>query len=118
MKQQAKASEQKEQPQQFQKKARFCNGFGNGGRGQAKAQAQAQAQTNPWRSQAQSQHQQVGSGMGAFCMGGSDSRKGLSCGSGTGVFLPRGIWYSSETRKKPGIMACFIMLIKHKFLFK
>ena len=109
MKQQAKASEQKEQPQQFQKKARFCNGFGNGGRGQAKAQAQAQAQTNPWRSQAQSHRQQVGSGMGAFCKGGSDSRKVPSCGSGTGVFLPRGIWYSSETRKKPGSMACTVV---------
>ena len=99
MKQQGKASEQKEQPQQFQMKARFCNGFGNGGRGQAQAQAQA----NPWRSQAQSHRQQVGSGMGAFCKGGSDSRKVPSCGSGTGVFLPRGIWYSSETRKKPGM---------------
>lgn len=95
MKQQAKASVQKEQPQQFQKKARFCNGFGNGGRGQA------QAQTNPWSIQAQSHLQQIGSGMG-----GSDSRKGPSCGSGTGVFLPRGIWYSSETRKKPGTMFC------------
>ncbi|KAM4083419.1 hypothetical protein ACJW30_08G055200 [Castanea mollissima] len=102
MKQHAKASEQKEQHQQFQKKARFCNGFGNGGRGQA------QAQTNPWSIQAQSHPQQVGSGMGAFCMGGSDSRKGPSCGSGTGVFLPRGIWYSSETRKKPGCPAVFI----------
>ncbi|XP_050290256.1 uncharacterized protein LOC126728487 [Quercus robur] len=104
MKQQAKASEQKDQPQQFEKKARFRNGFGNGGRGQA----QAQAQTNPWSSQAQNHHQQVGSGMGAFCKGGSDSRKVPSCGSGTGVFLPRGIWYSSETRKKPGCPAVFI----------
>lgn len=88
-------SEPKEQPLQFPNKGRFCSGSGNGGK----------ARTDPWtqtQTQPQAQcHQQAGSGMRAFFLGG-DSGNG-SCGTGgTGVFLPRGVWYSSESRKKPG----------------
>lgn len=95
-------SEPKEQPQQFQKKDRFCSGSGNGGK----------ARTDPWtQTQPPAQcNQKVGSGMKAFVLGG-DSGTG-SCGAGgtggTGVFLPRGIWYSSESRKKPGCSTVFI----------
>jgi hypothetical protein len=88
-------SEPKEQPLQFPKKGKFCSGSGNGGK----------ARTDPWtqtQTQPQAQcHQQAESGMRAFVLGG-DSGNG-SCGTGgTGVFLPRGVWYSSESRKKPG----------------
>lgn len=82
-------SEPREQYQQHPKKGRFSNG--------------GRARTDPWtqaQPQAQS-HQQVGSGTRMFSRG-SDSGSG-SCG--TGVFLPRGIWYSSESRKKPGTMS-------------
>lgn len=85
-------SEPREQYQQHPKKGRFSNG--------------GRARTNPWtqaQPQAQS-HQQVGSGTRMFSRG-SDSGSG-SCG--TGVFLPRGIWYSSESRKKPGCSTVFI----------
>lgn len=95
-------SEPKEQPQQFQKKDRFCSGSGNGGK----------PWTDPWtQTQPPAQcNQKVGSGMKAFVLGG-DSGTG-SCGAGgTGVFLPRGIWYSSESRKKPGTLDCLLIFL-------
>lgn len=88
--------ERREQSQQFQKKGGVCNGSVNGGRA---------ARTSPWI-QTQQQvkcQQQNGSGRRMFFLG-SDSGSTESCG--TGVFLPRGIWYSSESRKKPGTIIC------------
>jgi hypothetical protein len=105
MKQQASSDWEKQAnvSQQFQKNGRLCSGLGNGGK----------ARTDPWtQTQPPAQcHQQVGSGTRAFSLGG-DSGNG-SCGTGgTGVFLPRGIWYSSEPRKKPGNLSfvCYIYL--------
>ncbi|KAG2673327.1 hypothetical protein I3843_13G073100 [Carya illinoinensis] len=95
---QAKISQQPErrqQPQQFQKKG----GSVDGGRA---------TRTNPWI-QTQQQvkcHQQNGSGMKIFFLGSDSGSTESSCG--TGVFLPRGIWYSSESRKKPGCSPVFI----------
>ncbi|KAF5446836.1 hypothetical protein F2P56_032434 [Juglans regia] len=95
---QAKISQQPErtvQPQQFLKKG----GSVDGGRA---------ARTNRWI-QPQQQvkcHQQNGSGMRIFFMGSDSGSTESSCG--TGVFLPRRIWYSSESRKKPGCSPVFI----------
>ncbi|KAE8039152.1 hypothetical protein FH972_011590 [Carpinus fangiana] len=100
MKQQASSDWEKQAnvSQQFLN-GRLCSGLGNGGK----------ARTDPWtQTQPPAQcHQQVGSGTRAFSLGG-DSGNG-SCGTGgTGVFLPRGIWYSSEPRKKPGCSTVYI----------
>lgn len=96
----------REQPQQVhEQKGGFCVNIGsfNGGKYRT---------TNPWtqpptKTQTQPQpqphikcHQKKGSAMRMFVLGGESSSES-SC-TGTGVFLPRGIWYSSEPRKKQG----------------
>ncbi|XP_040993978.1 uncharacterized protein LOC121240571 isoform X5 [Juglans microcarpa x Juglans regia] len=69
--------------------------------------------TNPWTQsptqrelQVKCNQQKGSSAMRMFVLGGESSSES-SC-TGTGVFLPRGIWYSSEPRKKPGCSTVFI----------
>ncbi|KAF5470489.1 hypothetical protein F2P56_011001 [Juglans regia] len=69
--------------------------------------------TNPWTQSPTQREPQVKcnqqkglSAMRMFVLGGESSSES-SC-NGTGVFLPRGIWYSSEPRKKPGCSNVFI----------
>ncbi|XP_015575494.1 uncharacterized protein LOC8279810 [Ricinus communis] len=83
----------KQQVKQFhQNKGRACSGFGNGQKVSSWVNLQ--------------QKQRTGSEMTAVFLGEPGSRSGSSCG--TGVFLPRGISNTCESRKKPG---CSTVLI-------
>ncbi|KAG2670057.1 hypothetical protein I3843_14G064700 [Carya illinoinensis] len=97
----------REQPQQVhEQKGGLCINIGrtlDGGKSRkTKPCTQSPTQTEP---QVKC-HQQKGSATRMFVQGGESSSES-SC-TGTGVFLPRGIWYSSEPRKKPGCSTVFI----------
>ncbi|KAF2291707.1 hypothetical protein GH714_035297 [Hevea brasiliensis] len=81
----------KQEARQFhQSKGRACTGSGNG-------------QRVSWANL--QQQQRTGSEMTAVFLGESGSRNGSF---GTGVFLPRGIGNTCESRKKPGCSTVFI----------
>ena len=86
-----KQNEPKQQFRQFQSKDK---GLGAGGFSSGYQNSKV-----TWSNFQQQQHRTTGSEMRAVFLSESGSRTG-SCG--TGVFLPRGIGNTSESRKKPG----------------
>ncbi|KAJ4725697.1 G patch domain-containing 3 [Melia azedarach] len=103
-----KQLENRKQPKQYQNKRRGSVGFNDGQRTSVRSASPSSTSTPTAYSatqQPQSNQQQTGTGMRAVFLGGSGP-KTKPCG--TGVFLPKGIGYSSESRKKQG---CSTVLI-------
>lgn len=80
--------------QQLQNRAR-AGGLGHGRCGRTLGSSSSSL----WSIPPQQHHQQGGSGMRAFFLEGSGSKRESV---GTGVFLPRRLGSSTELRRKPG----------------